>query len=87
MPREYLDRESVKNLAEALSRLPAKQRFVLERRFGLDGEPGVSLRKVAAQIGLSGERVRQIEVEARKRLRKLLTRKRDPRKRSESPPL
>jgi len=85
--QEYLDRESVKNLAEALSGLPAKQRFVLERRFGLDGEPGVSLRNVAAQLGLSGERVRQIEVEARERLRKLLTRKRDPRRRSESRPL
>jgi RNA polymerase primary sigma factor len=85
--QEYLDRESVKKLAEALSRLPAKQRFILERRFGLDGEPGESLREVAEQLGLSGERVRQIEFVACGRLRKLLTRKPTPRARSESPPL
>ena len=72
--QEFLEREGSKNLTEALSRLPAKQRFILEWRYGLNGEPGESLREVARRLGLSAERVRQIEAEARQRLRRLLTR-------------
>ncbi|URM99043.1 sigma-70 family RNA polymerase sigma factor [Actinomadura madurae] len=51
-----------------LSELDARERYVLARRFGLNGEPEQSLRIIGQDIGLSGEGVRLIE---RKALAKL----------------
>ena len=54
-----------------LAALRPRQRLVLERRFGLNGEPVLSLAEIAAEFGVSRERVRQIQEEALKRLRNL----------------
>ncbi len=54
-----------------LAALKPRQRLVLERRFGLNGEPVHSLAEIAADFGVSRERVRQIQEEALKRLRHL----------------
>jgi RNA polymerase primary sigma factor len=56
-------------LRKGLGNLPEKERRVLERRFGLDGEPW-TLEAIGKDLGLTRERVRQIELEA---LRKLAT--------------
>lgn len=57
-------------LEEWLSTLNARQREVIERRFGLNDHGAQSLAEVAEVLGVSRERVRQIEVEALQRLRK-----------------
>ena len=58
-------------LAEALLRLSPRMRHVLSRRFGLDGEPPQTLEEVGADLGITRERVRQIELESLKRLASL----------------
>jgi len=52
--------------------LTDKQREVIVRRFGLRGHEATTLEEVGQEIGLTRERVRQIQMEALKRLRKLL---------------
>jgi RNA polymerase nonessential primary-like sigma factor len=61
-------------LASALSRLSTREREVLVRRFGLNAEEPRTLMETAAQLGLSHERVRQIQNGALLKLRALLTR-------------
>jgi RNA polymerase nonessential primary-like sigma factor len=55
-----------------LNELNTKQREVLARRFGLLGYEPSTLENVGTEIGLTRERVRQIQVEALKRLKDLL---------------
>ncbi|TWH64733.1 RNA polymerase RpoS-like sigma 38 subunit [Azomonas agilis] len=57
-----------------LSELSEKQREVVIRRFGLRGHESATLEEVGQDIGLTRERVRQIQVEALKRLRGILER-------------
>ncbi|GAA2076513.1 sigma-70 family RNA polymerase sigma factor [Actinomadura alba] len=47
-----------------LSNLDPRERYVLKRRFGLDGEPEQSLRVIGERLGLSREGVRQIQQKA-----------------------
>ena len=55
-----------------LSQLTEKQCAVVERRFGLDGFEVSTLEEIGNEIGVTRERVRQIQIEAIKRLRKIL---------------
>tara|TARA_B100000446_G_scaffold76096_3_gene72096 strand:+ start:62407 stop:63402 length:996 start_codon:yes stop_codon:yes gene_type:complete len=55
-----------------LTELTEKQREVVARRFGLRGYEMSTLEEVGREIGLTRERVRQIQVEALKRLRDIL---------------
>lgn len=55
-----------------LEELTDKQRQVVERRFGLNGHEVATLEEVGADIGVTRERVRQIQVESLKRLRIIL---------------
>lgn len=59
------------NLSTWIEELPEKQREVLSRRFGLRGYEPSTLEDVGREIGLTRERVRQIQVEALKRLREV----------------
>ncbi|MGF1687695.1 RNA polymerase sigma factor RpoS [Photobacterium japonica] len=56
-----------------LKELNPKQREVLARRFGLLGYEASTLEDVGREIGLTRERVRQIQVEGLRRLRDMLT--------------
>lgn len=58
-------------LQQWLAQLNPRQRLVVSRRYGLDSEPVQSLAEVAAELGISRERVRQIQEDALRRLRKL----------------
>ncbi len=60
------------NVERCLTQLTDKQREVLELRFGLHGREVATLEEVGARIGVTRERVRQIQVEALKRLREIL---------------
>ena len=55
-----------------IDQLSDKQQEVLSRRFGLRGYPTSTLEEVGREIGLTRERVRQIQVEALRRLREIL---------------
>jgi len=59
-------------LHDWLAQLNDKQRQVVEQRFGLNGDEVATLEEVGERIGVTRERVRQIQVEALKRLRKIL---------------
>ncbi|OHV10604.1 RNA polymerase sigma factor RpoS [Kushneria phosphatilytica] len=55
-----------------LAELTEKQMEVVIRRFGLRGHEAATLEEVGEEIGLTRERVRQIQVEALKKLRRML---------------
>lgn len=63
------DNDIKDNIAVWLEELSEKQREVVSRRFGLRGFESSTLEEVGREIGLTRERVRQIQVEALKRLR------------------
>lgn len=67
-----LDANLRQNIDEWLAELPDKQREVLARRFGLYGFEKATLEQVGREIGLTRERVRQIQVEALRTLREIL---------------
>ena len=54
---------------QALSCLKPREAEVLRRRFGLDGQPGETLRQIGLDLELSHERVRQIEAQALAKLK------------------
>ncbi|MGM0481425.1 MAG: RNA polymerase sigma factor RpoS [Pseudomonadota bacterium] len=60
------------SITEWLEVLSSKQKEVLARRFGLLGYEAATLEDVGYEIGLTRERVRQIQVEALRRLKDLL---------------
>lgn len=61
-----------KHIVDWLGELNPKQREVLARRFGLLGYEPSTLEDVGREIGLTRERVRQIQVEALRRLKDIL---------------
>jgi len=68
---ELLLRESFSRaLSDALAELPARERKVLELRFGLADDQPKTLREIGEVMGLSRERVRQIESRALNKLRR-----------------
>ena len=60
------------DLAGVLRDLPDTERSVLGLRFGLEGEEPRTLESIGRQLGLTRERVRQIEAAALGRLRRLM---------------
>lgn len=57
-----------------LNQLTEKQCAVVERRFGLHGREVATLEEIGNELGVTRERVRQIQIEAIKRLRQILER-------------
>lgn len=74
-PRQRLQETEVdERLHEWMQELSTREREVLARRFGLMGYEEDTLENVGREIGLTRERVRQIQIEALKRLRAILLR-------------
>lgn len=72
-PEELVEGDDLISSIEAcLSELSDKQCEVIARRFGLRGYDVSTLENVGKEIGLTRERVRQIQVEALRRLRDIL---------------
>ena len=59
-------------IAAWIANLPERQRFVLERRYGLNDHGVQTLAEIAGELGLTRERVRQVQSEALKRLRSIV---------------
>ena len=72
-PSQLLQSEDLHTVvADWLARLSEKQREVVQRRFGLNGYEKATLEQVGDSIGVTRERVRQIQMDALKRLRRIL---------------
>jgi RNA polymerase nonessential primary-like sigma factor len=70
LPEEELQDSGVMSLLDRLiDRLEGKQREVLMRRYGLRGHEPATLEQVGQLLGCTRERVRQIQLEAVRRLR------------------
>ena len=72
-PAEVLQDDNLRDSIDSwLDELSDKQREVVARRFGLRGFEMSTLEEVGREIGLTRERVRQIQVEALRRLREIM---------------
>jgi RNA polymerase nonessential primary-like sigma factor len=74
-PEEMLQSAEIESLVKRwLAQLTSKQRRVLERRYGFGGTEIATLEEVAAELDLTRERVRQIQIEALDQLRRVIKR-------------
>jgi RNA polymerase nonessential primary-like sigma factor len=75
-PESQLASAEIRDLVrEWLGQLNDKQRAVIERRFGLNGQEVATLETLADRLGVTRERVRQIQLEALAQLRRALKRR------------
>lgn len=59
-------------LRELLGKLPKREEVILRNRFGLDGKNEKTLEEIGQKLGLTRERIRQLEAIALKRLRRMM---------------
>ncbi len=72
-PVDTLQKENIKdNITGWVYQLSDKQREVICRRYGLCGHENSTLEKVAQELGVTRERVRQIQMDGLKRLKEIL---------------
>lgn len=72
-PTELLQEDHLKsNISHWVYQLSEKQRVVICRRYGLCGYNNSTLEQVALELGVTRERVRQIQMDALKRLKEIL---------------
>jgi len=60
-------------LESALAQLPAREGFIVRQRFGLGEDASQTLEEISLQLGVSRERVRQLENRALAKLREVCT--------------
>lgn len=69
-PAQEIDRKQLKEiLHELINELPERERYIIERRFNLEGSKNQTLEEIGAVLGVTRERVRQLEVKGLKILR------------------
>lgn len=72
-PAECVQQERVSAILESwLMKLTEKQRAVVERRFGLHGCRRLTLEEIGSEIGVTRERVRQIQLDALRNLKDMM---------------
>ena len=71
-----LEREAERKIIlEEVANLDERNREIITMRYGLDGTPAMTIRQVAAAMGISSTRVGQLELKIRARLKSRLRRK------------
>jgi len=74
-PESLLQSSEIGSLLDDwLAQLSERQRLIVERRYGLNGADVATLDVIAIDLGLTRERVRQIQIEGLDRLRKIIKR-------------
>ncbi len=74
-PHQILELQDIKaNVAVWLGKLSQRHRAVVVRRFGLQGHEDGTLEEVGADVGITRERVRQLQIEALGKLRRMMER-------------
>jgi RNA polymerase primary sigma factor len=68
-PAMVIREMEIAQVREAINELPERTRYVLVRRYGLEGLNPVTLTELSNELNVSRERVRQIELEAVQALR------------------
>ena len=68
---DLMHREDTSMMMQAIGELTDQEKSVLRYRFGLSGESARTLKEVGEMMSISRERVRQVEVKAKLRLRKI----------------
>ena len=72
-PQRRAQKDIANDIVERwVCKLDEKQREVVERRFGLRGYRRLTLEQIGAEIGVTRERVRQIQIDALKNLRAMM---------------
>ena len=71
---EIMDSTLKQRLYEGIDLLEEREQTVLRLRYGLDGKEPQTLASIGEQIGVSRERVRQIDKQARGKLRRFMSR-------------
>jgi RNA polymerase nonessential primary-like sigma factor len=72
---QFEQAEIEQHVADWVAQLTCKQRLVIENRYGLNGYDASTLNDLADKLGVTRERVRQIQVEGLAQLRLSMTRK------------
>jgi RNA polymerase primary sigma factor len=67
--QQVLDGDELRHMRELLSTIDEREAKILKLRYGLDGEEPMTLKEIGQRIGLTRERVRQIEHETLRKLR------------------
>jgi len=67
-PGEVMREIETAYLKEAIERLPERHRYVLVRRYGLDNAEAATLAVLSDELGISRERIRQLQREAERML-------------------
>lgn len=67
-----LERYQLEQLRELLETMDKREAMILKYRFGLEQEGSLTLRQIGERVGLTRERVRQIEKDALRRLERIL---------------
>jgi RNA polymerase primary sigma factor len=70
---EMVETDDLKHVLELLHKMDPREATVLRMRFGLDDEEPKTLKEIGERLGLTRERVRQIESEALSKLNESLT--------------
>ena len=73
---DLIKREANTLVSEAMADLTEQERTVLRHRFGIAGGPTLTLKEIGAMMDISRERVRQVECQAKNRLRRIFARRR-----------
>ena len=73
---DLVKRESNSLVTEAMAHLSKQERKVIRFRFGIAGGVALTLKEIGEMMDISRERVRQIECQAKERLRRIFARQR-----------
>jgi RNA polymerase sigma factor (sigma-70 family) len=69
---KWIEKEALENLRKSVKTLPRRESLVLTRRYGLESGKASTLKEIALEMGITKERVRQIETRAICLLRALI---------------